>query len=342
MKKYLIPFFLALTIFLLSGYPTKAQTCLDESVVCGYTQPDQIGECCSPPLECVRELQGTSYIYRCRQAPPRTPTPTPGSGCLAKDVECQKGTVSLGQCCHPNTCQRVRYEINQYIFECQPPPTPTPTPEEGTVGLPPGYDPSTDVSACGLAGVEKADQCCEEVPLNTDEIKDKLDIPVWAKILIPDQDLAKLLNLEGIITQCYLGQPDTSSGDCICKLEEGTTPIPALREICEKYVQGDELAACIECADDGGVQTAIGCIPVKFSHFITYYLFPVAIGLAGLIAFLCIIYSAFVMQTSAGDPERLKKARQNLTSCIVGLLIIIFSVFILQLIGVEILKIPGF
>lgn len=257
--------------------------------------------------------------------------------CLGLGAECRDFLGNpVGDCCDPLECVP---EPQGYFSHCQSVAVPPPT---GPIGLPPGYDPSSDISACGLAGVEKADQCCEEVPLNTDEIKDKLDIPVWAKILIPDQDLAELLNLKGIVTQCYLGQPDTSSGDCICKLEEGPTPIPALREICEKYAQGDELAACIECADDGGVQTAIGCIPVKFSHFITYYLFPVAIGLAGLMAFLCIIYSAFVMQTSAGDPERLKKARQNLTSCIVGLLIIIFAVFILQLIGVEILKIPGF
>ena len=38
----------------------------------------------------------------------------------------------------------------------------------------------------------------------------------------------------------------------------------------------------------------------------------------------------------------LKKAQELITSCIMGLMLIIFSIFILRLIGVDILKIPGF
>ena len=57
---------------------------------------------------------------------------------------------------------------------------------------------------------------------------------------------------------------------------------------------------------------------------------------------MCIIYSAYLIQFSRGNPERIKKAREYLTSCIMGLLLIIFSIFILRLIGVDILRIPGF
>jgi hypothetical protein len=76
--------------------------------------------------------------------------------------------------------------------------------------------------------------------------------------------------------------------------------------------------------------------------FISVTLLGWGVGLAGLIALACIIYSTFVLQTSGGNPERIKKAREYLTSCIVGLLLIIFSVFILNVIGVNILQIPGF
>jgi hypothetical protein len=57
---------------------------------------------------------------------------------------------------------------------------------------------------------------------------------------------------------------------------------------------------------------------------------------------LGIIFSAFQIQISQGNPEKIKKAREMLTSFVIGLLVIIFSVFILRLIGVDLLRIPGF
>jgi hypothetical protein len=66
------------------------------------------------------------------------------------------------------------------------------------------------------------------------------------------------------------------------------------------------------------------------------------IGLAGGVAMLCIMYSAFRMQTSQGNPEAIKKAQETLTSCITGLVLIIFSVLILRIIAQDILRIPGF
>jgi hypothetical protein len=91
-----------------------------------------------------------------------------------------------------------------------------------------------------------------------------------------------------------------------------------------------------------GIWTSIGCISSDLKGFISQTLLSWGIGLAGIIALLCIIYSAFQMQTSQGNPEKIKKAQELLTSCIMGLMLIIFSIFILKLIGVNILKIPGF
>jgi hypothetical protein len=45
--------------------------------------------------------------------------------------------------------------------------------------------------------------------------------------------------------------------------------------------------------------------------------------------------------TSGGDPRKAKAAKELLTSAIAGLLMIIFSVYILDLIGIRILNIPG-
>jgi putative Mn2+ efflux pump MntP len=64
-------------------------------------------------------------------------------------------------------------------------------------------------------------------------------------------------------------------------------------------------------------------------------------GLAGIIAIGCITFAAIQFQLSQGDTEKIKKARELMTSCIMGLILIIFSVFILRVIGVDILQLPG-
>ena len=78
----------------------------------------------------------------------------------------------------------------------------------------------------------------------------------------------------------------------------------------------------------------------NFKSIIEETVFGIGVGLAGGFSLLCIIYAAFMMQSSEGNPEKLKKAQEMITSCIMGLMLIIFSVFILRLIGVNLLKIP--
>ncbi len=69
---------------------------------------------------------------------------------------------------------------------------------------------------------------------------------------------------------------------------------------------------------------------------------PIAMGLGGVIAFLLIVFGGFQIILSAGNPDRVKAGKEMITSAIAGLLLIIFSVFILRLLGHDILEIPGF
>lgn len=90
------------------------------------------------------------------------------------------------------------------------------------------------------------------------------------------------------------------------------------------------------------ISTAIGCIPVlsdqnRFLSFVLGW----AIGIGGGIAFLLIVYAGFLIMSSAGNPDRLKAGQELMTSAISGLVLLIFSVFILNFIGVKILQIPG-
>jgi hypothetical protein len=87
--------------------------------------------------------------------------------------------------------------------------------------------------------------------------------------------------------------------------------------------------------------TAIGCIPTRPGPFVNYVLTR-AISIGAGLAFLLLLFGAFTLITSAGNPENIKKGQETITSAIIGLLFIIFSVFLLRLIGVDILKLPGF
>lgn len=93
---------------------------------------------------------------------------------------------------------------------------------------------------------------------------------------------------------------------------------------------------------DTEINTAIGCIPVlsdtnAFAGFILKW----AVGVGGGIAFLLIVYAGFLIMTSQGNPERLKAGQELLTSAISGVVLLVLSVFILNIIGVKILQIPG-
>jgi hypothetical protein len=71
-------------------------------------------------------------------------------------------------------------------------------------------------------------------------------------------------------------------------------------------------------------------------------LFGIILSISGGIALVLVIISSYRIMTSFGNPDKLKAAREQLISAVIGLLFIIFSVVILEIIGVEIIRIPGF
>lgn len=87
------------------------------------------------------------------------------------------------------------------------------------------------------------------------------------------------------------------------------------------------------------VSTGLGNISTDPNTLIETIL-TLAIGVAGGIAFLLIVYGGFRLVFSQGDPKAVQEGRDIITSAIVGLIIIIFSVFILNLIGISILGLP--
>jgi hypothetical protein len=109
------------------------------------------------------------------------------------------------------------------------------------------------------------------------------------------------------------------------------TNAPSVPPPCAKMEKGK----CVE------VKTAIGNISTEPQAFVKT-VFSIVLGLAGGIALILIVLSGYRWMLSRGNPEAVKAATEQFTSAIIGLVFIILSFVILQIIGVDILQIPGF
>jgi hypothetical protein len=98
---------------------------------------------------------------------------------------------------------------------------------------------------------------------------------------------------------------------------------------------------CKICREKEEVWTALGCISSKPEDIVRIVEIA-GLGLAGSVVLIMIIVGAFKLSVSQGDPNKTKEAKDTITSAIIGLLFVIFSVTILQFIGVSVLHIPGF
>lgn len=108
----------------------------------------------------------------------------------------------------------------------------------------------------------------------------------------------------------------------------------ALREKCQDCAGIDE-------SDAKGIWTAVGCIDRDPQNIIAH-LITIGLGMGGGVSLLMILAASFILTTSQGEPKRTGEAKEMVTAAIVGLVFVIFSVTILQFIGVTILRIPGF
>ncbi len=90
------------------------------------------------------------------------------------------------------------------------------------------------------------------------------------------------------------------------------------------------------------IDTALGCISYDAtSGGFVNSLLAIIIGLGGGVALLLILYGVFIVTSSAGIPEKLKSGNEIITSAVAGLLFIIMAIFLMNLIGIKILALPG-
>ncbi|PIY69485.1 hypothetical protein COY90_00430 [Candidatus Roizmanbacteria bacterium CG_4_10_14_0_8_um_filter_39_9] len=204
--------------------------------------------------------------------------------------------------------------------------------------------------SCGYANDPCNSRCCANNPKTQQTPLPGLITDMLTLLHLPNPVESLLSFQTAVATQpCMDGIPSTpgdlSNPSCHC-IDPPKAPLDTLIKLCDNISSSDELNKCKSClqgtGQSVGVWTGVGCVRSNAASFIQETLLGWGVGLAGGISMLCIIYAAIMMQTSGGNAEKVKKAQQLMTSCITGLMIIIFSVLILQLIGVKILRIPGF
>jgi hypothetical protein len=112
---------------------------------------------------------------------------------------------------------------------------------------------------------------------------------------------------------------------------------------CDSITPVDEHTNCQNCVSSpqNGNWTIFGCLPSDPNGFAAYLL-RFFLGIGGGIAFLATVYGGFYLLTSAGNPERINQGKKIIFYAIAGILVIIFAVFILQFVGIQILGIPEF
>lgn len=136
-------------------------------------------------------------------------------------------------------------------------------------------------------------------------------------------------------------------------LAQPARPVSPTCDLCGYCVGGDypsNWQKCVDCVyenydnaivKEGYNWTVFGCLPTQAGGFVQNIV-SFVIAIAGGITLLMLIFGGFLILTSSGDSERLATGKNIILSSILGLLLIIFSVFLLNFIGYQILKIPGF
>lgn len=94
----------------------------------------------------------------------------------------------------------------------------------------------------------------------------------------------------------------------------------------------------VKCTEFSTAIGSFGVEPVKFIMTLGRWL----LALGAVAAFLYIIYAGYTFVVSRGDKEKVGHAREILISAVTGLIFLVLSITILEIIGVDILHIPGF
>ncbi len=138
---------------------------------------------------------------------------------------------------------------------------------------------------------------------------------------------------------CSCQETNLNSGDSVYSSLEACENT---RDQKNKNLKGSSDVNNLQCNGNQGINTALGCIPTNLQGdgFIKNIL-TLGIGIGGAIALILIVYGLFLITTSGGIPDKVNAGKEVITSAIAGLIFIIFSTILMNIIGINILGLPG-
>ena len=145
---------------------------------------------------------------------------------------------------------------------------------------------------------------------------------------------------------CPPNPPPQSWSSCQKCLYPDINPDPAGQESLAVDPETNSLIA----GAPGRMYTFLGCITTGSGGFteeggaggVIQSLLRVIFSTVGGIAFLYLLYGSFIVATSQNDPEKINYGKRVISGAIIGLIFSLSSVFIINLIANQVLKIPGF
>jgi len=135
------------------------------------------------------------------------------------------------------------------------------------------------------------------------------------------------------------GQLKNSTGETLCVDSLILSLVPGLGIVTGP--PGTAQFVSRDCLNQSYVNTAIGCIPFNIISETARFFLAWGLGVGGGVALFLIAISAITIAASSGNPEKINSAKSLLWSAVVGLGMLIFSVFLLRFIGVDVLGLFG-
>lgn len=233
----------------------------------------------------------------------------------------------------PPILQKCRYQAEFVFSEFPPIPSTTTQPACSSDPLSPTAQESVAIKAINLP---KNQDFRAELIVQDDTVKlpQKQNSKDSGIVVLP---LAAFLVEGNYIAKLY----NASDNKFVCETTFTVGPTKIGTDQAAAKKQTSAVTPCDSSSDNPGIQTAIGCIHTSPVGFVKDFL-KFALGISGGLAFLMMLLGSFQMLTSAGNPDTLSAGKERFTSAIIGLLLVIFSILLLQIIGVDILGIPGF